>query len=159
MALYVYMNFISSTPLLRIFYSWSKHKSIRTVRQYSGSLAHPRGMYFNGKEGRKEGDDQRKHGMTSINSQGAKGLHFQNTDRDTWSRLDASSSTMFGHATGGECVHACVHVCVLLINPTLNHTSISRVNISFEIPVFHFQTNSDRDTVTRARVFSSSCYI
>ena len=34
-------------------YSWSKHKRIRTVRQYSGSLAHPRGMYFNRKE-RKE---------------------------------------------------------------------------------------------------------
>ena len=46
-------NFISSTPLLRIFYSWSKQKRIRTVRQYSGSLAHPRGMYYNGKEGRK----------------------------------------------------------------------------------------------------------
>ena len=30
-------------------------KRIRTVRQYSGSLAHPRGMYYNGKEGRKEG--------------------------------------------------------------------------------------------------------
>ena len=35
-----------------IFYSWSKHKHICTVRQYSGSLAHPRGMYCNGKEGR-----------------------------------------------------------------------------------------------------------
>ena len=42
--LYVYMNFISA-HLLRIFYSWSKHKRICTVRQYSGSLAHPRGMY------------------------------------------------------------------------------------------------------------------
>ena len=53
---YFYTNFISSTPLLRIFYSWSKHKRIRTVRQYSGSLglAHPRGMYYNGKEGREE---------------------------------------------------------------------------------------------------------
>ena len=53
---YVYTNFISSTPLLRIFYSWSKHKRIRTVRQYSGSLglAHPRGMYYNRKEGREE---------------------------------------------------------------------------------------------------------
>ena len=49
-------NFIASTPLLRIFYSWSKHKRIRTVRQYTGSLglAHPRGMYYNGKEGREE---------------------------------------------------------------------------------------------------------
>ena len=39
-----------------LFYSWSKHKRIRTVRQYSGSLglAHPRGMYYNGKEGREE---------------------------------------------------------------------------------------------------------
>ena len=46
------MNLISSTPLLRIFCSWSKHKRIRTVRQYSGSLAHPTGMYYNGKEGR-----------------------------------------------------------------------------------------------------------
>ena len=36
---YFYTNFISSTPLLRIFYSWSKHRRIRTVRQYSGSLA------------------------------------------------------------------------------------------------------------------------
>ena len=26
-------------------------KGGREVRQYSGSLAHPRGMYFNGKEG------------------------------------------------------------------------------------------------------------
>ena len=53
---YFYTNFISSIPLLRIFYSWSKHKRIRTVRQYSGSLglAHPRGMYYNGKEGREE---------------------------------------------------------------------------------------------------------
>ena len=53
---YFYTNFISRTPLLRIFYSWSKHKRIRTVglRQYSGSLAHPKGMYYNGKEGRKE---------------------------------------------------------------------------------------------------------
>ena len=51
---YFYTNFISRTPHLRIFYSWSKHKRIRTVRQYSGSLAHPRGMYYNGKEGRKE---------------------------------------------------------------------------------------------------------
>ena len=53
---YFYTNFISSTPLLRIFYSWSKHKRIRTVRQYSGSLglAHPRGMYYNRKEGREE---------------------------------------------------------------------------------------------------------
>ena len=51
---YFYTNFISSTPLLRIFYLWSKQKRIRTVRQYSGSLAHPRGMYYNGKEGRKE---------------------------------------------------------------------------------------------------------
>ena len=51
---YFYTNFISSTPLLCIFYSWSKQKRIRTVRQYSGSLAHPRGMYYNGKEGRKD---------------------------------------------------------------------------------------------------------
>ena len=51
---YFYTNFISRTPLLRIFYSWSKHKCIRTLRQYSGSLAHPRGMYYNGEEGRKE---------------------------------------------------------------------------------------------------------
>ena len=51
-----YTNFISSTPLLRIFYSWSKQKRIRTVRQYSGSLAHPRGMYYNGKEGVYNGD-------------------------------------------------------------------------------------------------------
>ena len=44
---YFYTNCISSTPLLRIFYSWSKQTRIRTVglRQYSGSLAHPRGMY------------------------------------------------------------------------------------------------------------------
>ena len=27
-----------------------KHKRIRTVRQYSGGLARPRGMYFKGKE-------------------------------------------------------------------------------------------------------------
>ena len=47
------MNFISA-HLLRKFYSWSKHKRICTVRQYSGNLAHPRGMYYNGKEGRKE---------------------------------------------------------------------------------------------------------
>ena len=53
---YFYTNLISSTPLLRVFYSWSKQKRIRTVRQYSGSLAHPRGMYYNGKEGRKEAE-------------------------------------------------------------------------------------------------------
>ena len=46
-------NFTSFT---HFFYSWSKLKRIRTVRQYSGSLglAHPRGMYYNGKEGREE---------------------------------------------------------------------------------------------------------
>ena len=47
------MNFISA-HFLRKFYSWSKRKRICTVRQYSGNLAHPRGMYYNGKEGRKE---------------------------------------------------------------------------------------------------------
>ena len=53
---YFYTNFISSTPLFRLFYSWCKHKRIRTVglRHYSRSLAHPRGMYSNGKEGRKD---------------------------------------------------------------------------------------------------------
>ena len=51
--LYFYMNFISA-HLLLIFYSWSKHKRICTVRQYSGSLAHPRGMYYNGKEGKEQ---------------------------------------------------------------------------------------------------------
>ena len=42
-----------------MFYAYFTHgpkqKRIRTVRQYSRSLAHPRGMYYNGKEGRKEG--------------------------------------------------------------------------------------------------------
>ena len=47
------MDFISA-HLLLIFYSWSKHKRICTVRQYSGSLAHPRGMYYNGKEGKEQ---------------------------------------------------------------------------------------------------------
>ena len=54
---YFYTNFISSTPLLRIFYSWSKHKRSRptTILGEPGrGLAHPRGMYYNGKEGRKE---------------------------------------------------------------------------------------------------------
>ena len=43
---------LAHTPHLRIFYSWSKHKRIRTVRQDSGRMAHPRGLYYNGKEGR-----------------------------------------------------------------------------------------------------------
>ena len=43
---------LAHTPHLRIFYSWSKHKRIRTVRQDSGRLAHPRGLYYNGKGGR-----------------------------------------------------------------------------------------------------------
>ena len=59
--LYFYMNFISA-HLLRIFYSWSKHKRICTVRQYSGSLAHSRGMYYNGKEGHPAGNCH--HGAT-----------------------------------------------------------------------------------------------
>ena len=54
---YLYTNFISSTPLLRIFFSWSntsawsKHS---TTILGEPSLANPRGMYYNGKEGRKE---------------------------------------------------------------------------------------------------------
>ena len=63
--LYFYMNFISA-HLLRKFYSWSKHKRICTVRQYSGSLAHPRGMYYNGKEGRKEGSRSHDLGDASV---------------------------------------------------------------------------------------------
>ena len=58
------MNFISA-HLLRIFYSWSKHnKRICTVRQYSGSLAHQRGMCYNGKEG-KEGGKSLTHCIES----------------------------------------------------------------------------------------------
>ena len=55
--LYFYMNVISSTPLLRIFYSLSNHNynRIRTARQYLESLAHPTGMHFNGRQGRKGG--------------------------------------------------------------------------------------------------------
>ena len=55
--LYFYMNVISSTPLLRIFYSLSNHNynRIRTARQYLESLAHPTGMHFNGRHGRKGG--------------------------------------------------------------------------------------------------------
>ena len=34
---YFYTNLISSTPLLRIFYSWSKHKRIRTVGPYDNT--------------------------------------------------------------------------------------------------------------------------
>ena len=50
---YLYTNFISSTPLLRIFYSWSKHKRIRTVLGEPGPGS-PKRMYYNGKEGREE---------------------------------------------------------------------------------------------------------
>ena len=46
--------FTRMLSLAHLSYSWSKQKRIRTVRQYPGSLAHPRGMYFNGKEGRKD---------------------------------------------------------------------------------------------------------
>ena len=51
--------FTQILSLAHLFYSWSKQKRIRTVRQYSGSLANPRGMYFNGKEGIKEGRKER----------------------------------------------------------------------------------------------------
>ena len=57
--LLMFSIFTRILSLEHLFYAyftheWSKHKRIRTVRQYLGSLAHPRGMYYNGKEGRKE---------------------------------------------------------------------------------------------------------
>ena len=57
---FLLMSFIFTRilSLAHLFYAYFTHgpnkKRIRTVRQYPGSLAHPRGMYYNGKEGRKD---------------------------------------------------------------------------------------------------------